>query len=179
MRTWVALPLVLTTAALLSSRPASASPIVLTEHSGTCNHVVGCTINLPFSPVTGQVILLEPEFFNLPEDVITFDGTTNTAVFASNDLTGLHDPADVTTPPSPLPNQISLSEPLVQSGPETLLYSPLPGQPGYGLDDTGAPVSYSINSDSGVVPEPSSLLLLSTGLISFTTVGRRRGRRHS
>jgi len=177
MRTWVTLPLILTAATLLSSRPAAASPIVLTDHSGTCNHVTGCTISLPFSPVTGQVLLLEPEFFNLPEDVITFDGATNTAVFASNDLTGLHDPADVSTPPPPLPLQISLSEPLVQSGPETLVYNPQPGQPGYGVDSNGVPVSYSITSDSGVAPEPSSLLLLGTGLTSLVAVRRRRPKR--
>lgn len=174
MRTWVALPLVLTAAILLNGRPASATTIVLTEHSGTCNHVVGCTINLPFSPVTGQVLLLDPDFFNLPLDVITFDGTTNTAVFASDNIDGFDDPGDTFAPPPPLSNQISLIEPSVESGSETLLYNPLPGQPGYGLDDTGAPVNYSITSDSGVAPEPSSLLLLSAGLISLAAVRLRR-----
>ena len=178
MRKWMALPLVLTAALLLSGRPASASPIVLTEHSGTCNHVTGCTIDLPFSPVTGQVLLTDPNFFNLPLDVITFDSTTNTAVFASDSIDGFDDPADTFGPPPPLTNQIFLIEPSVESGPETLLYNPLPGQPGYGLDDSGAPVSYSITSDSGVAPEPSSLLLIGAGLISLAAVRRRRGRHH-
>jgi PEP-CTERM motif-containing protein len=177
MRKWMALPLVLTAAVLLSSRPASASPIVLTEHSGTCNHVIGCTISLPFSPVTGQVLLTDPNFFNLPLDVITFDSTTNTAVFASDNIDGFDDPADTTSPPPPLTNQIFLTEPSVESGPETLLYNPQPGQPGYALDDTGAAVSYSITSDSGTVPEPSSLLLLGAGVIMVGAIRRRRGRR--
>lgn len=177
MRTWIALPLVLTAAILLNHRPASATTIVLTESSGTCDHIVGCTIDLPFSPVTGQVLLLDPDFFNLPLDVITFDSTTNTAVFASDNIDGFDDPADTFGPPSPLTNQISLTEPSVESGPETLLYDPLPGQPGYGLDDSGAPVSYSITSDSGAAPEPSSLLLFGAGLISLAAVRRRRGRR--
>lgn len=129
MRTWIALPLVLTAAILLNHRPASATTIVLTESSGTCDHIVGCTIDLPFSPVTGQVLLLDPDFFNLPLDVITFDSTTNTAVFASDNIDGFDDPADTFGPPSPLTNQISLTEPSVESGPETLLYDPLPGQP--------------------------------------------------
>lgn len=178
MRTWVVLPVVLTAAILLSSRPASASPIVLTEHSGTCNHVTGCTISLPFSPETGQVLLLDPNFFNLPLDVITFDSTTDTAVFASDNIDGFDDPGDTFAPPPPLTNQISLTEPSVETGPETLLYSPSRGEPGYGLDATGAPVSYSITSDSGAAPEPSSLLLLCTGLTSLAVVRRHRGTRH-
>jgi|SRR5690348_2307017 PEP-CTERM motif-containing protein len=178
MRTWVAFPLVLAAAAVLSGRPASASPIVLTEHSGTCNHVTGCTIDLPFSPVTGQVLLTDPNFFNEVLDVITFDGTTNTAVFASDNIDGFDDPGDTFAPPPPLTNQISLTEPSVETGPETLFYSPSPGEPGYGLDATGAPVSYSITSDSGSAPEPSSLLLLGAGVISLAAVRRRHERRH-
>lgn len=178
MRTWVVLSVVLTAAILLSSRPISASAIVLTESTGTCNQVTGCTIALPFSPVTGQVLLLDPDFFNLPLDVITFDSTTDTAVFASDNIDGFDDPGDTFSPPPPLTNQISLTEPSVETGPETLLYSPAPGEPGYALDAVGEPVSYGITSDSGSVPEPSSLLLFASGLISLAAAGRRRGRRH-
>lgn len=178
MRTWVARLLVLTAILLFNNRSASATTIVLTESSGTCDHIVGCTIVLPFSPVDGQVILLEPEFFNLPGDVITFDSTTNTAVLASDDFNGFLDPADTSSPPPPLANLIYLTEPSVNSGPETLLYDPLPGQPGYGLDNSGAAVSYSITSDSGAAPEPSSWLLLCTGLTSVAVVRRRRGTGH-
>jgi PEP-CTERM motif-containing protein len=178
MRTWVVLSVVLTAAILFSRGLASASPIVLTESTGTCNHVTGCTIALPFSPVTGQVLLLDPNFFNLPLDVITFDSTTDTAVFASDNIDGFDDPGDTFGPPAPLTNQISLTEPSVETGPETLLYNPSPGDPGYGLDATGEPVSYGITSDSGSAPEPSSLLLLGAGVISLAAVRRRHGRRH-
>src|SRR5579864_8438794 len=118
MRTWVVLSVVLTAAILFSRGLASASPIVLTESTGTCNHVTGCTIALPFSPVTGQVLLLDPNFFNLPLDVITFDSTTDTAVFASDNIDGFDDPGDTFGPPTPLTNQISLTEPSVETGPE-------------------------------------------------------------
>lgn len=172
MRTWVALALVLPAIILLSSHPVSATTIVVSESSGTCNHVVGCTVDLPFSPVTGQVILLEPEFFNLPGDIITFDSTTDTAVFASDDFNGFLDPADTSSSPSLLTNLIYLTEPSVISGPETFLYSPYSGEPGYGLDGAGEPISYRITSDSGAVPEPSSLLLLGAGLICLLWMRR-------
>lgn len=161
---------------LCGARAASANPVVLNENSGTCNPFSGCTIALPFSPTTGQVDLYDfvPGFGFFVLDVITFSNPTNTAIFASDNIDGFDDPADTYGPPPPLPNVVFLPEPQVTSGPETLTYTPLPGQPGY---VAGANITYRITSDSNSndsTPEPLSLVLLGTGLFAVVAVIRRQ-----
>ena len=172
--------LLLMLAALIAmgAMPAAAAPILIINETGTpggtCNNTTGCTFALTFAPIEGQLLLSDPGIGVL--DVITFtatSSTTGTATLASDGLDGLDDLGDTFTLPSLLhscdffasPCSVTMDEPPSQ----TVLYTPLPGKPGFGG-------IYTVTSDSHTtdVAEPSSMLLLGAGLLGIVGVMRRK-----
>jgi hypothetical protein len=174
--------LLLMLAALIAmgAMPATAAPILIINETGipggSCDplHVTGCTFQLGFAPIDGQLLLSDPGFGVL--DVITFTATgllTGTATIASDGLDGLDDPGDTGTLPPLLHSCVFFVAPcsitMVEPPTQTVSYTPLAGQPGFG----GV---YTVTSDSHTtdVAEPSSLLLLGAGLLGVVGVMRRK-----
>jgi hypothetical protein len=154
------------------------------------------TYTLPFNGSEGFVILLENEDnlpgplfgplantddeISIPSDLLYFDGKGKLEFFSD---AGPFDPAD-----SPAdagffealgsPERLGAIEEVVrlpEVGDEEnngAFYTPTEGQPGW---DASLP-SYHFISD-GVAPEPSSMALLMTGLLSGTPLALRRRRR--
>jgi len=134
-----------------------------------------------FSPpalTAGDVLLVDSNGLFL--DVIRFnpnevapDGTIGTLLFYSDNIDGFDDGADTPGPPQAFyANLVRIPE----IGDETnngAFYTPAPGQPGY-VNATN-PVTYTFISDGlGPVPEPSSLLLVGTGLLTAAGAMRKR-----
>lgn len=122
--------------------------------------------------VTGDAFLLEPECgFTCFLDVVRFNPTSFTGgsgslVFYSSNLGGIDSLADTPAPPLGFyPNTVSIDE---VGG--AAVYTPTAGQPGF-VAGAGGPITYVLISDT---PEPATLLLLGSGLITAVGVLRRR-----
>ena len=73
-------------------------------------------------------------------------------------------------------NQLTVNE-IGPEGSNGFTYTPLAGQPGF-IAGAAGPVTFGIQSDVSSVPEPSSIILLGTGVAAVLLVFRRRiGRR--
>jgi hypothetical protein len=128
------------------------------------------TYNLPFAGVPGDVFLHDANEPGNPFlDVLRFNGN-GTLVFYSDNIDGADAPGDTPAPPGAFyPNQVHIPE-VGPEGNNGAIYTPLPGQPGF---DPGFLPTYNFVSD-GVVPEPSTALLLAWGPALLAIVQRRR-----
>jgi len=135
------------------------------------------TYNLlvPPSLVAGDVLLTDADFGGLRLDVIRFNpagtaaGYPASLLFYSDNVDGFDSLGDTPSPPGVLyTNVVSIPELGVEGGVQNALYTPGPTDPGF---VPGFAVSYNFVSDT---PEPGTLGLLGTGLISLVGVVRRK-----
>jgi hypothetical protein len=97
-------------------------------------------------------------------------------VFYSDKLDPIDSLADIGFPTAFYANLLTVNE-IGPEGNNGFSYTPLAGQPGFVAGAAG-PVTYIIQSDVPNVPEPSSILLLGTGLGAVILVCRKRVCRH-
>jgi len=100
----------------------------------------------------------------------SFTGGTGSLVFYSDNVDGFDSLGDTPSPPQAFyANTITIPE-LGNESVNGAVYTPLAGQPGFVTGASG-PVTYILMSDT---PEPSTLLLLGSGLAAIGGVVRRR-----
>jgi hypothetical protein len=136
------------------------------------------TYTTPGGLVVGDLLLHEPGTGE--SDLVRWNNNA-TLVFYSD--IGDGDSADIGLPGASWPNAISLIEtglvlepfpmmvPYSENGMNGYIYVPLPGQPGYDMNNPGNQPTYIIISD---VPEPSTVVLVGLSLAGLLSVIRRR-----
>jgi hypothetical protein len=154
---------------------SSALPFALVPDpgpGGLASTLTYDTLNPP-GLVPGDVLLQDP--FGAMLDVVRFNassftGGTGSLVFYSDNLDGFDALGDTPGPPGALyANNVTIPE-LGTEQVNGAVYTPLAGQPGFVAGASG-PVTYVLLSDT---PEPSSLLLLGSGLFGVAGVIRRK-----
>jgi hypothetical protein len=156
----------------------STLPVSFQTDNGPGGFANALTYSLLNPPgLTAGDLLLSESAGGAISDVIRFNPTENCngsigcLVFYSDNLDGIDSLADIGLPTARYTNTVSFAE-IGPEGNNGLTYTPLAGQPGFVAGSDG-PVTYVLQSDSSV-PEPSSILLLGTGLGALIVVCRNR-----
>jgi hypothetical protein len=131
--------------------------------------------NLGFQGTPGDLQVYEQRSGRKLAEIIRFTGRGE-MVFYSNDVGGLHEPADTPTPPQnawPVGAMIAAQVDKTGSeGDSRALYQPHAGQPGW--DASGPSYTFFFKDPLPGVPEPATAALLTLG--GLAALLRRRGR---
>ncbi len=148
-------------------------PMSFTTYDNGGNPVQALTYTLPFSGVAGDLILTDPNFSDLPLEVLIFPGNGTVQFFAGNLPTSL---AFLPSPPAlDSTNLVFVSD----VGPEDTnfaTYMPTDGQPGF---DASNPTYVIYNGVDGLpapasAPEPNLFGVVGL-VIVMGWLARRRG----
>jgi hypothetical protein len=144
---------------LIDSTPISG---YLSSYSDGTNTFSALTYNLPFTGQEGSLVLTDPNFSDLPMEILIFDGAGRVFFFAGN-MPGSD--AYVASPPAlDYTSLVFVSD----TGPEdssTATFTPSPGDPGYDLSGPTYVIDNGVTPVSAPTPEPGTMVLIATGVL--------------
>jgi hypothetical protein len=154
----------------IDSTPISG--FVSSYNDGT-NTFSALTYNLPFSGQEGSLVLTDPNFSDLPMEILIFNGAGNVFFFAGNMPSSL---AFVASPPNPDNTSLQFVSDVGPEDSSTATYTPNPGDPGF---DLSGPTYIIYNGVAGLpplapTPEPETAVLLAAGAIAMAVARRTR-----
>ena len=144
---------------LIGSTPISG---YLSNYYDGTNTYSALTYNLPFSGQEGSLVMTDPNFSDLPMEILIFNGAGSVFFFAGN-MPG----SEAFVPSPPALDYTSLAF-VSDTGPEdssTATVTPSPGAPGY---DISGPVYLIDNGTAPVMPsspEPGTIVLIAGGTL--------------
>src|SRR5579863_6462861 len=133
--------------------------------------VQALTYTLPFSGVAGDLILTDPNFSDLPLEVLIFPGNGTVQFFAGNLPNSL---AFLPSPPTLDSSNLAFVSDVGPEDTNTATYTPTDEQPGF---DPSGPTYVIFNGVDGLpAPEPSLAGVAGLMVMLSLAVGRRRSR---
>ena len=156
---------------LIDSTPVSGA---LQTDPGPGGPPDALTYPLTFSGVQGDLILTDPNFSDLPMEIIRFNGD-GTLIFYAGNMPGSL--AYVSNPPASTYGNIAIVSDVGPEDINTATYTPTAGQPGY---DPSNPTYIFFNGVAGInAPEPSTTATVLISLLALLTAAALRRRRYS